>query len=185
MASPGWAHGSANLGDFYSGLSQPIFHLESLLLLLAVGLWVGQTRADSQLAAPLAFAGASLIGGVIALLDVPFPAALWIVRCGALGVGLLVALRWNPPFAGMLGLAIILGGGQGHFAAYLDRTEVGRPLLFALGLGLAPVLVTSWFVALADRFRAVWIQVAFRVVGSWIATIALLVLVLALTQRAP
>jgi hypothetical protein len=46
-------------------------------------------------------------------------------------------------------------------------------------------VVASWFVALAGRFRAPWVQIGFRVAGSRIATIALLVSALAWTRSPP
>ncbi len=184
VARPAGAHGAANLGDFYAGLAQPLFHPESLLLLLALGLWSGQTPAHPRFEAPLAFAAAAVIGGVTAILGVAVPGTLATVRCGALAIGALVALRWHPPFAGMLVIGALLGAAQGHFGAYADRADIGRPVLFAIGLGVGPVLVAGWFVALTDRFRAPWIQIGVRVAGSWIATISLLASVLALTKGA-
>jgi hypothetical protein len=55
-------------------------------------------------------------------------------------------------------------------------------VLYALGLALAPLVTSGWLILLAERARAFWIQVGVRVVGSWIATIALLVTALALTR---
>ena len=184
-ASPAWAHGSASLGDFYSGLSQPVYHLESLLLLLAFGLCVGQHTERPQLAALVTFVGATLAGSAAGLLDVTIPGALWSVRLGTIALGLLTAASWFPP----LWLAIVLGGvlgvAQGNFGSAGDSALIARPVVFSLGLGVGPILVTSWFVALADRFRARWLEIGFRVVGSWLATIAMLIASLAAARPAP
>lgn len=184
-ASPASAHGSASLGDFYAGLSQPLYHLESLLLLLALGLWVGQRAEREQLAGFVAFVAASLVGASASLLGVTTPAALWGVRLGTIALGLLTAARWFPPLWLAVALGAVLGAAQGSFGAGGDRGEIARPLVFTIGLGVAPLLVASWFVALADRFRARWMEIGFRVVASWIATIALLVAALAAARPSP
>ena len=178
-ASPASAHGSPTLGDFYSGLSQPLYHPESLLLLLALGLWVGQRAERPQLAGLVAFVLATLAGAAAGLMGVSAPAALWSVRLGTIALGLLTAARWFPPLWLAVAIGALLGAAQGNFGAAGDPAEIARPVVFSLGLGVAPLLVTSWFVALADRFRTRWMEIGFRVVGSWLATIAMLVASLA------
>lgn len=184
LAGPAHAHGAANLGDFYAGLAQPLYHPESLLLIVAFGLWIGQAPGDRKLPMLLAFAGAVLAGAALAFAGVAVPGMAWSVRGGALLVGGLVALRCVPPLAPVALLALLLGAGQGHVGSFADRQEVARPILYALGLGLAPLLVASWFILLAERYEARWLQVGFRVAGSWIATIALLVATLSLAKPA-
>ena len=48
VAAPAYAHGSAQIGDFYQGLFQPVFHPEFLLGAVAIALWSTQQqqRAD-------------------------------------------------------------------------------------------------------------------------------------------
>jgi len=175
VPSPASAHGSTQVGDFYGGLLQPLYHPESLLLLLALGLWAGQVPPARQWVPPLAFAGATLLGAGLGLAGLSPAPALWLVRGGALGLGLMVAARWVPPALPAVGLALVLGLGQGQYASFSERQEVERVLLYVLGAGLAPLLVCGWLVTLAERARAFWAQIALRVAGSWIATIALLV----------
>lgn len=182
LPSTARAHGSTETGDFYAGLLQPVHHPESLLLLLALGLWAGQLPPSRQWLPPLLFAGATLLGAGLGLAGlVPVPAA-WLVRGGALVLGLAVAARWTAPAALATGLALLLGLGQGHHASFSERQQVERALLYLLGAGLAPLLVCGWLVTLAERARAFWAQVALRVAGSWIATIALLVSALELVR---
>ena len=45
FAAPAHAHGNANLGDFYQGLLQPVFHLEFLLAALVLALWSAQQES--------------------------------------------------------------------------------------------------------------------------------------------
>jgi hydrogenase/urease accessory protein HupE len=182
-AGPAHAHGATDVGDFYAGLLQPVYHLESLLLLLALGLAAGQAPAERRHAVPLAFAGATLVGAAAALAGGALPQADWLVRGGSAALGLLVAARWIPDPRVALILALALGVGQGQHAALADRADLARPWLYALGLALGPLVVGGWLIALADRARAFWLQVGWRVAGSWIATIALLVAALELAGR--
>ncbi len=181
-ASPASAHGSANFGDLYGGLTQPVFHPESLLLLLALALWTADHERGPEPKGLVAFTAGSVVGAVAGLLGAPVPAAEWLVRAGTLTLGLLVATRWLPPVAVILAAGAALGAAQGHVATYLEREEIARPLLYAIGVTLAPLIVSSWFVALSDRFRADWIGIAFRVGGSWLAAITLMTMGLALTR---
>jgi hydrogenase/urease accessory protein HupE len=182
---PARAHGATDVGDFYAGLAQPLYHLESLLLLLALGLFAGQAPPERRYAAPLAFAAATLVGAAAALLGLELPGAVWAVRAGSLVCGLAVAARLAPGLGVFAAAGLVFGLGQGHYAALGDRAELARPALYALGLALGPLVTSGWLILVAERARAFWMQVGLRVVGSWIATIALLVCALALASAGP
>jgi hydrogenase/urease accessory protein HupE len=173
--APARAHGSLAIGDFYGGLLQPVYHLESLLLLLALALFTGQLAPPQQGRVPAAFALAAFAGALLGVAGLPAPPAAWAVPAGALALGLAVAAHRAPPRALALALAALLGLAQGYAGSYPDRSELARPLLYALGMGVAPLLVSGAAIAIAERFRFFWMEVAFRVAGSWIATVALLV----------
>jgi len=177
------AHGTMKIGEFYTGLSEPVFHPDSLLVVLAVLLWSSQRGEPLLYRVPFAFAGAILAGSALALAGVALPGALWIARAGALGLGLLVAARLGLPDGASLALAVALGIATGHDATWPDRTALARPWLYALGLGMAVAIGWGYVASFALRFRAFWAQVAVRIVGSWIATVTLLVSALALAKR--
>lgn len=180
-AAPASAHGNASMGDFYAGLLQPVYHLDSLLVLLTVGLWAGQMHtAARRLTGPPFFAAATVVGGLAGVLGAQLAQPVWIERAGALLLGVLVAVRLAPPRPVVALLSVIFGLGHGLYGTLGELSTTGRPALYLLGLGVGPFLVTGWLVALADRVRAFWMQVGFRVAGSWIATIALLVSALGL-----
>jgi len=177
------AHGTMKVGDFYGGLSQPIFHPESLLPLLAMLLWCVQGSAElARPRVPLVFALATAAGSAIATAGVDLAPAVWIARAGALGVGLLVAARVPSDERLAAPLAILIGVATGHVATWPDRADLARPWLYAGGLAAAVVIAWGYLGSLALRFRAFWAQVALRILGSWIATIALLVSALALAS---
>jgi hydrogenase/urease accessory protein HupE len=171
-ATPANAH-TLPIGDFYAGLLQPALHLPSLLLVLCVALAATQLAGPAQGALPLAFSAGCLAGGLASVAGAPLPAAPWGLRLGALAVGLAVALRRVPAGRAGLALAALLGLAQGA-EALAGEDGLERPLLYALGAAFAPVPVAGASIALVERVRAFWLEVAVRIAGSWIATIALL-----------
>lgn len=178
--SPSHAHGSTNLGDFYGGLMQPLFHFDSLLLLIGFGAWVGQNVDTPRVRTAVAVAAAALVGAALGLAGIAVPGALWIVRGGALALGLLTLARLElrPELCMLLGF--VLGIGQGNTASFDERQTVAQPVLYALGLALGPILVASWFAALVENLQATWMDIALRVLGSWIAAVCLLTTALAI-----
>ena len=169
---PAHAH-TLPIGDFYAGLLQPALHLPSLLLVLGVALGATQLEGGARGGLPLAFAAGCLAGGVAALAAGPLPAAGWIVRGGTLALGLAIALRRVPTGVAGLLLAAALGVAQGA-DALAGEEGLARPLLYALGAAFAPIPLAGAALALVERAHAFWLEVGVRIVGSWIATIALL-----------
>jgi urease accessory protein len=183
LPSGALAHGNLQIGEFLGGLSHPIFHLESLLVMLAVLLWSVQASDPPLPRVPFAFALATVGGGAIAALGADLPPGPWIARAGALGLGLCVAARVGAPDRVAVPVAVLIGVAAGHSATWLERETLPRPWLYGLGLGTAVMIAWGYLASFALRFRAFWAQVAVRIVGSWIATVTLLVAALALARR--
>jgi len=181
--SPALAHGSMKAGEFYAGLSECVFHPESLFVVLAVLLWGSQQGETSLLRVPWTFAGAVGVGSAVASLGWDLPGGVWIARGGTLVLGLLVAARLGVPLAAGVAVAAVLGVAAGHAATWPDRAALVRPWLYALGLSTAVVVGWGYVASFALRFRAFWAEIAIRIAGSWIATVTLLVSVLAIAKR--
>jgi len=181
LPAPAAAHGM-RVGEFYAGLAQPLFHPESLLLLLAFGIWAGRREPHPPGALPLVFVVAVGVGASAGLVGLALPPAAWAVRAGALVFGLLAAAERTAPLPVAALLCAVVGLGHGHVAAFEDRGAAERPILYALGVALAPLLAWGQVAAFTERVRAFWARVGLRVAASWIATIALLVSALGLSQ---
>lgn len=171
------------MGDFYAGLTQPVFHWELLLLVLAASLWSGQAVEPDDARIPFAFLLASVAAAAITVwagASAPGDGA-WIVRFEALGLGLLVAAKLR---LARLDVAIgaLVGLSYGWIAASGELAEIGRPLPYVVGLGVGALVLFGWVLAFTTHFRSFWAEVAVRVVGSWIATISLLVSALELAR---
>ena len=182
-AAPAQAHGNAQLGDFYAGLFQPFFHPEFLLAALAIALWSTQQEPSSAVALCVGFAAAVLAGSAVAELGAAADASAWGPRLCALAVGPLVAARVRVPATLAAVVAIAAGLAHGNAGTAPELAQLTRPVLWAFGLGLGSLLLGAYANAMTARFPAFWMQVAVRVVGSWISSIALLVAVMATRTR--
>jgi urease accessory protein len=176
--APALAHGSLAVGDFYSGMLHPLLHFETLLPTLALALWSGQLGGAFSWRLPLAFLGATLVGTVTGLLEIDLYLDSVSLRLSMLVLGLLVAARGRLPSALAIAMASLLGLFEGQTHTYDPETTIERPLLFVAGVGSSIGLILFHVVTRVVRYRAFWVQIGVRVLGSWIAATGLLVLAL-------
>ena len=99
-------------------------------------------------------------------------------------LGLLVATRFKVPPLPALALGLVVGLADGYLAVFNERETIERPVLYLLGVSSGVGLLSFHLEALVLRFPAFWMQIAIRVLGSWIAAIGLLVSVLEATGGA-
>jgi urease accessory protein len=185
LAAPAEAHGNFNGGDFYAGLLQPIYHPESLLAALALVLWSTQQAPRAGFLVCAAFAAAVGLGSATALLGVRIPGAEWGTRAAMLVFGPMAAARLRLPALLGAALAALAGLASGAAATAPEAAQITRPVLWTLGLGGGVALLGVYAHQAVWRFQAFWMQIAVRIVGSWITAIGLLVSVLAATRPQP
>ena len=177
------AHGSFNgVPDVIAGIIHPLTAPLQILLLLGLAIWLGR-RAPFQLKPMLAFVPCSAVGLLVTLTGrvpvVPPPILLAL----ALAMGALVALAaWPPngvilPLFGLAGLVLGLDSAVDHAASGFALAKT----LLGTWIGLSMWLVTLAF-NVSECPPRQWIQIGFRVVGSWIVAIALLCLAFALKK---
>jgi urease accessory protein len=127
---PGGAHG------FTSGFSHPLFGLDHVLAMVAVGLWAAQLGGRSRWLVPAAFVGLMTVGGALGMAGVPVPLVETGILTSVLVLGALIAAAVRlPAFAGMalVGLFAIFHG-------HAHGTEIplaASGLTYALGFMLA------------------------------------------------
>ncbi|MDB5851146.1 MAG: hypothetical protein JWP29_4898 [Rhodoferax sp.] len=181
-ASAARAHGAVDgVNSFYAGLLHPFQNLPHLLLLVGLGIWLGQ-RQPLKIGLPML---ACAVGAALGLLlttplagpfRVPAPSPGWLIGA-ALCVGVLIASSLGAP--GWLRAAI---AGVAGMAVAFDSGVDGTPPIGTLALMLAGtwaiivVLVANvaYYVSLVPRVK--WLQIAVRIVGSWLAAASVLVL---------
>lgn len=175
---PARAHGSLAVGDFYSGMLHPLLHFETLLPALALALWAGQLGTPHAWRLPLAFLGAAMLGALAGVLEIALPLGNASLRVSMLVLGLLVAARGALPAWMALAMAALFGLLEGQVHTYEPEATIERPALFISGVGASIGLILFHVVTRVVRYRAFWVQIGVRVLGSWIAATGLLVLAL-------
>jgi urease accessory protein len=186
-AQPALAHGSATIGEFYSGLLHPLIHFETALPTLALGLWAVQLNGPDIARMPIAFLAAVLAGAAATFAGTVLPGAAIVLHATMLVLGACAAAALRLPIVVAGPLAVIAGVAVGTFTAVEARAEVQRPLLYVLGVPAGLALLLVYIVGYLNEYRErfQWLRIATRVAGSWIAATGLLVLVLDLAGPRP
>ncbi len=165
------------IDSFYSGLLHPVFVPAHLLLVIALGLYIGQRGVKDNQSAVLAFLVAVAIGLIAAWFSVGTNIEVLILSSAAfIGILIVASFAVNPYLCALIAaLAGLLLG-----ADSAQETLSGQDkfvTLFGSGLGL--YLLLLYPMAAADVFhKKSWQRIGVRVFGSWIAASSLLVLAL-------
>jgi urease accessory protein len=151
--APAFAHlNPAEHGSFMAGVSHPLFGIDHILAMVAVGLWAallaqghGRGVANTPDAnvpndwalwlVPAAFIGAMALGFGAALLAVPLPFVEPVILASVVVIGLLAAAAFKVP----TGLAMIVVGFFAFFHGHAHGGELGAAgaLAFAVGFALS------------------------------------------------
>ncbi|SLN64385.1 HupE / UreJ protein [Roseivivax jejudonensis] len=147
VASPAAAHlDPAAHGSVAAGFTHPLFGLDHVLAMVAVGLWAAMLGGRAVAAVPAAFVGAMVVGFGLAMAGLWLPFVEPMILASVVLIGLLVAIAARVPVAG--GAAIVgvfalfhgfAHGGELGAAApggYLAGFVLGTALLHAVGIGL-------------------------------------------------
>jgi urease accessory protein len=151
----------------------------NLLALAALSLLAG--RPGRRIMSGILFASGLVIGALAiasALRDPPAAAALLIIAALA---GIMVATAWRPapPVTAALAFA---GGAALALNTPPQAVTLAGAVLSQLGSGLGAVAAFAAIATIADAARQPWHHVALRVVASWVAASAILVLALRLAR---
>jgi urease accessory protein len=117
-AAPALAHtGEGGAGGFLSGLAHPVFGLDHVVAMVAVGLWGVFLGQPAIWLLPIVFPLVMAFGGVLGIVGVPLPAVETGIAASAIVLGAMVALAARPPLwaaAALVGaLAIVHGYAHG------------------------------------------------------------------------
>ena len=178
VSGPALAHSPIEgIGNFYNGLLHPVFVPAHWLLLVALGLLIGQNGIYPNRAAFAAFLAATAIGLIGAWFSIG--GEMEMVLLGAavvIGLAIAASLSMRPSVSVIL--AVLVGLLVGIDSA--QQTLSGKDKLLTLvGTGVGISLLMIYAIGLADFFnKKAWQKIGIRVVGSWIAASSLLVLAL-------
>lgn len=164
LAHPGHEHTSS----FMTGFMHPMGGLDHLLAMLAIGLWAVSLGGRALYIVPIAFVGAMLAGGCIAITGVQIPFVEQGIILSVILIGALLVTRKRFPVltcAAIAGLFALF-----HGAAHgVEMPLNANGALYALGFAVATTLlhlVGIGFGGVIARFQAPF---ATRLIGSIIA----------------
>ncbi|MEZ5790263.1 MAG: HupE/UreJ family protein [Nitratireductor sp.] len=149
------AHTGAGLqGGFVSGFWHPVFGLDHVIAMVAVGLWGAFLGMPAIWLLPVVFPLVMAFGGILGIAGIPLPRVETGIAVSAIILGLCVATAFKPPLwvAAVLVGAFAIFHGHAHGA---ELPDAASPLGFSAGFVLATGILHLAGIAfgLLARFR--------------------------------
>jgi hypothetical protein len=145
--------------------------------LLVLGLLIGQQRPGvRRMTLPAFIVGLTAGLSAIAFAVGPTSAADVLLAAAAV-TGLLVALACPMPTLACAVLAVVTGGALG-LDSPPEVIALSAATVMLIGTWLGACLALAGVVACSSRLTRVWQRIGVRIVGSWVAASAILVLAL-------
>lgn len=179
-AAPAFGHSPIEgIDSFFNGVLHPVFVPAHFLLLMALGLYLGQRGARNNQRPLLVFVIASVAGLVLAWFAIGSGMEKLLLGLTLL-LGLLIAANLGPGIAFSVLIAAVAGLLIGMDSTQESLAGMDRFVsLFGTGVAiyfliLYPIAIAEWAVG------RTWEKIGIRIAGSWIAAAALMVLVLSM-----
>jgi urease accessory protein len=176
IAEPAFAHTEGGLaGGFTGGFLHPLFGLDHVAAMVAVGLWGAFLGAPAIFILPIVFPLVMAFGGVLGILGIPLPGVEFGIAVSAVVLGLMVALAAKPHLV----IAAVLVGAFAIFHGYAHGAELpdgADAVAYSLGFVIATGLLH--LTGIAFGLLTQWPQgrLAVRAAGSVIAIAGLIFL---------
>ena len=167
---------SALASGFIAGLMHPLSITAHVIALIGLGLMIGQ---QSRRRATLAAFAIGLVAGLAAA--VGETRAPLVLMSGAALAGLAAASGWAVPSVLGAPLAFIVGVAFGLDSPPRAATIEAANAALA-GTALAAFAAVAMIAVISGRMRQGWPRIGVRVLGSWIAASAILVVTLQLAR---
>lgn len=137
ISSTAFAHeGSGMASGFVSGLTHPLFGLDHVVAMVAVGLWGAFLGRPALYLLPIIFPVVMAFGGALGVLGFPLPGVEIGIAGSAIVLGLLVALAARPP----IWIASCLVGAFAIFHGYAHGAELphaANAITYSIGFVLS------------------------------------------------
>lgn len=156
--APAFAHlDPLEHGSFAAGFSHPLFGLDHILAMVAVGLWAASVGGKALWAVPTAFVATMAVGFGAALLGIPLPFVEPVILASVIFIGVMVALALPLPTVGVAAVVAFFAlfhghahggemgeaGALGYAAGFLAATALLHAVGVAAGVGVGRVLATA------------------------------------------
>lgn len=142
--APAFAHlNPEEHGSFMAGFSHPLFGMDHILVMVAVGLWAAQVGQDGRRSAlwivPSAFVATMAVGFSLALAGIALPFVEPAILASVIALGLLVAMAVRLPTAGSAAIVALFALFHGH--AHGGELGSAGALQFGIGFVVATALL--------------------------------------------
>jgi urease accessory protein len=168
FAVPALAHTGSSTGGFIGGFAHPLFGLDHVVAMVAVGLWGAFLGPPAIWLLPIVFPLVMAFGGVIGILGVSLPGVETAIALSAVVLGTMVALAARPPLwvAALIVGVFAIFHGHAHGAELPPGADV---VAYSVGFVVATGLLhlTGIAIGLLARWRAG--RIAVRTAGGAIA----------------
>ena len=165
---PAGAHTGNLTGGLLGGLAHPVFGLDHVVAMVAVGLWGAFLGPPAIYLLPVAFPLVMAAGGALSILGVPLPGTEIGIAISALVLGLMVALTARPP----IWIAVVLVAAFAIFHGHAHGSELpagADALAYSLGFVTATGLLHLAGIAFGLLARWPAGKIAVRTGGALIA----------------
>jgi urease accessory protein len=166
-AAPAFAHlDPAEHGSFMAGVSHPLFGLDHILAMVAVGLWAALLGGRAVWLVPSAFVGTMTAGFAVALAGLGLPFVEPVIAASVVVLGLLALVALQVPVAA----GMIMVGFFAFFHGYAHGGELGEAgaLSFCIGFAISTALLHAAGVGIGLGMG----RLAGGLAGRWITRIA-------------
>ncbi len=164
------------IGGLGSGLGHPLFGIDHLLAMLAVGVWAYQLGGSAMWKVPLVFVLTLLVGANLGLAGLSLAFYEPMIAASLMVLGLIIAMKWRvvPLLASMIVAVFALFHG---FAHGIEMPLAASPMAYITGFTLATILLHGLGVMLAYGFQKSSQVVLMRAGGVGLAGTGLLLLI--------
>ena len=167
-AVPACAHTGSVSGSFVGGFAHPIFGPDHVVAMVAVGLWGVFLGPPAIYMLPVSFPLIMALGGVLGILGVLLPGVEIGIAISAIVLGLMVAIKVQPP----IWVALVIVGAFAIFHGHAHGTEFpagANAVAYSLGFVIATGLLHLSGIAFGLLARWPIGKVAVRTMGALIA----------------
>jgi urease accessory protein len=138
VAAPAFAHtGVGATSGFAAGFAHPLFGLDHLLAMVAVGAWAALLGGRAVWLVPAAFVAAMVAGGTLAVSGVALPMVETAIALSVVVLGALVAVNARV----VLGVGMAIAAAFAVFHGHAHGSELPASLGAAVGFVLATALL--------------------------------------------
>ncbi|SEG68079.1 HupE/UreJ family protein [Bosea lathyri] len=151
LAGPALAHtGAGPVHGFEAGLMHPLFGIDHVLTMVAVGLWAGLVGGKARFAYPVAFVSMMVVAGLWGMSGAELPGVEIGIAVSVVVLGLAIALNLTPPLAAGTAACAIFAIFHGH-AHGAELPQGASGLGYALGFVLATAALHGVGLAFASQ----------------------------------